>query len=220
MMKNILCLLFLISTLVNAQQYKSFKLLDNGDTLNRIDSDNKKQGKWKIHVNALRLDPAYDEEGTFIDDKKEGIWRKYDMYGLLFAKENYKWGYKNGIQQYLSQGQLEHEESWLVMDPKKQYDTIEVQDVYDQFKYEKRIVKIDNPTLEHGTFKYYDPETGRLLRTTNYVLGELATEPKKDFVASSDTTKPKVKPPKAVEDFEKNTKGKKKVIRDARGMGY
>lgn len=219
-MKNIIWLMLLTSSVAFTQQYKSYKLLDNGDTLNRIDNDNKKQGKWKVHVNALRLDPAYDEEGSFVDDKKEGVWRKYDMYGLLFAKENYKWGYKSGLQQYLLQGQLEREENWLVLDPKKQYDTIEVQDVYDQFRYEKRIVKIENPSLEHGAFKYYDPETGRLLRTTNYVLGELATEPKKDIAIVTDSVKPKVKPPKAVEDFEKSTKGKKKVVRDARGMGY
>jgi len=214
-MKNIIWLLLFITFNVTAQGYKSFQLLDNGDTLNRLDDKNMKQGKWKLHINALRLEPACDEEGMFVNNRKEGVWRKYDMYGLLIAKENYKWGNKNGLQQYLYQGQLEHEESWRASNPENQFDTIEVQDVYDQFKVERKIIKVDGYSLEHGIWKYYDPETGRIIKTVNYVLG-------KEFVpqntALTTTTvdsipKPKLKP-KLVEQFEKNTKGKKKIIRD------
>lgn len=202
-----------------AQNYKSFKVLDNGDTINIVDANNKKQGKWIVHIPELRVEPAYDEEGIYKNDKKEGTWRKYDMYGLLRAIENYKWGSKDGIQQYLYEGQLEHDESWRAVDPAKQYDTIEVVDPVDQFKVEKVIVKVESYSMEHGPWRFYDPSTGRVIRTINYFLGKEVKIGEQVAQATTDTVKPKVKPPKQVQEFEKSKKGKKTVIRDG-ATGY
>ena len=149
----ILCFIWLQS----AAQYKSFQLTDNGDTLNRLDNKNEKQGRWKIHVNALRLEPAYDAEGNFKNNLKEGIWRRYDMYGLMVAQESYKWGNLNGLQQYLLQGQLEHDEYWRSIDPGKKFDTIDVPDVYDQYKVDRVVVKVDAYALPCGAWHYFDP---------------------------------------------------------------
>ncbi|MEO6684299.1 MAG: hypothetical protein ABIN48_15850, partial [Ginsengibacter sp.] len=49
-------------------QYKTFTISVNGDTLNAIDQNNKKQGKWVIHVDPLRGERGYEEEGIFIND--------------------------------------------------------------------------------------------------------------------------------------------------------
>ncbi|MFY7965047.1 MAG: hypothetical protein ACOVO1_09140 [Chitinophagaceae bacterium] len=209
----ITCLVFLQANC----QWKSYLLLDNGDTLNRIDNKGMKQGKWKVHVNALRTEPAYDEEGTFKNDAKEGLWRIYDTYGLLIAQENYKWGNKNGLQQYLSEGRLEHEENWRSVDPERKFDTIEVQDVYDQFKIEKKIIKVESYALPCGAWKYYDPESGRVIRTEHYdALGNLYTPQKNATNAPVvDSLPKKMVKPKAVEDFERSKKGKKSIkVRD------
>ena len=106
---SVIVLSVLMSYNISAQGYKSYKLTENGDTMNIVDANNLKQGKWKVYVPALRVEPAYEEEGIYKDNKKEGIWRKFDMYGLLFAIEKYKWGMKDGIQTYLSNGLPEHE---------------------------------------------------------------------------------------------------------------
>jgi len=193
-------------------QYKSFLLTDNGDTLNRLDDNNQKQGRWKIHVNALRVTPAYDEEGTFVNNLKEGIWRKYDIYGLLTAKENYKWGKQNGLQQYLDQGQLEHEENWRAVDPNKKFDTIEVKDPYDQFKVEQKIVKVESYAVPFGTWRYYEPETGRIRKTDNYdAFGNLFIPQQPILESTKDSIPKKMLKPKAVLDFEKTNKGKKTI---------
>ena len=219
-MTKYIILLMLLTSVYSSAQYNSFKVLENGDTLNRLDNKNLKQGRWKIHVNALRIDPAYDEEGEFINDKKEGVWRKYDIYGLLVAKENYKWGNKHGLQQYLNEGRLEREESWRSIDPKQQFDTIDVQDVIDDYKFEKKIIKIESYSVEHGTWRYFDPETGRLLKTVEYLFGKLYTPTKKEVVASIDTI-PKIKPkPQAVLDFEKSNRGKKSIKVRGGNTGY
>ena len=44
-----------------AQQYKSYKLNANGDTLNAITKDNLKQGKWVEKVEELRGEPGFEE---------------------------------------------------------------------------------------------------------------------------------------------------------------
>src|SRR5665647_928978 len=66
-------------------QYKTYKLSIKGDTLNAIDSKGLKQGKWVIHVDPLRGEPGYEAEGIFINDKKEGPWRKYTLGGDIIA---------------------------------------------------------------------------------------------------------------------------------------
>ena len=44
-------------------QYKKYTLSDKGDTLNAIDNKGLKQGKWILHVDELRGEPGYEEEG-------------------------------------------------------------------------------------------------------------------------------------------------------------
>ena len=215
-MRGILIILVCFISIQSNGQYKSFLLTDNGDTLNRLDNNNLKQGRWKIHVNALRAQPAYDEEGAFKNNLKEGVWRKYDMYGLMFAQENYKWGNLNGLQQYLDQGRLEHEENWRSVDPDRKFDTIDVPDVYDQYKIERKIIKVESYAVPFGEWKFYDPETGRILRTEHYdALGNLYIPKKEGVPATTDSIPKKIAKPKAVEEFEKSKKGKKAIkVRD------
>jgi len=215
-MIKILLLAICFCSLQTSAQLKSFLLTENGDTLNKIDNNNLKQGRWKIRVNALRGEPAYDEEGVFKNNLKEGVWRKYDAYGLLTAKEDYKWNNKNGLQVYLSQGQLEHEENWRSVDPEKKFDTIDVPDVYDIMKVDKRIVKVESYAVPFGTWTYYEPESGRVVKTENYdAFGKLFTPQKNLAIPAIDSIPKKVAKPKEILDFEKSRKGKKAIkVRD------
>lgn len=215
-MRTAIAIIFCFIGLNSNSQYKSFELTESGDTLNRIDKNDKKQGKWKIHVNALRAEPAYDEEGVFRNNLKEGIWRRYDMYGLLLAQENYKWGNQNGLQQYLEQGQLEHEEYWRSVDPEKKFDTIEVIDPYDITKVERKIVKVESYAVPFGAWKYYDPSTGRVIRTEHYdAMGKPYTQQSNTVIPTTDTVPKKIQKPKEILEFEKSKKGKKSVrVRD------
>ena len=215
-MKAFIIVIACLISLQSFSQYKSFKLTDGADTLNRLDNNNQKQGRWKIHINASRSDPAYDEEGNFKNNLKEGIWRKYDMYGLLFAQENYKWNNQNGLQQYLTQGQLEHDEMWRSVDPARKFDTIDVIDPIDQTKVESKIIKVESYALPFGKWKYYDPESGRVIKTEYYdALGKLYTPKKEGEAPVTDSIPKKMVKPKAVEEFEKSKKGKKSIrVRD------
>lgn len=224
------CLLLPLLTLFSlgtAAQYKSYRISDRGDTLNATDMKGRKQGKWVIKMGPLRGEPAYEEEGVFINDKKENTWRRYNEMGDLLAIENYRWGNKNGTCRYFVIAGLEHEESWRSISPDKAYDTIDVQDLIDPNKFEKVVVKNDGSAKKHGSWKYYYPPTGKLVRTEKYFMDKLL-EPGADDTpagpvkAKADTTKPKTQEmtkPKAVLDFEKKTSGKKKAVRDGRTGG-
>src|ERR1700749_163423 len=106
-------------------QYKTYKLSEEGDTLNAIDKQDRKQGKWVIHVDPVRGEEGYEEEGIYKDGKKEGIWRMYSLGGDIIGVETYKFGGKDGIQQYYTYlGDLVREESWRGYNPDAPYDAM------------------------------------------------------------------------------------------------
>lgn len=212
-------ILLLLGSLHSKAQVKSYIISVKGDTLNRVDNNNKKQGPWVVHVDALRGEPGYEEEGFFADDKKEGNWRRYSLVGDLTAVENYKWGEKDGKQLYFTKmGDLLREESWKATNPENPYDTIQVPDPTIPDKWETKIVKLEVATVAHGTWKFYDPNTGFITKQENYFFGEKEKGSGNSTVTS--TPSKTVQKPKAVTDWEKKNSGKKKVkVRDG-STGY
>jgi len=209
----------MISISTNAQ-LKSFIIGVKGDTLNRVDANGLKQGRWVSHIDALRGEPGYEEEGIYKDGKKEGTWRAYNLQGDLTAIENYKWGYKNGQCEYFNLFGRVREESWKAIDPKNPYDTIDVPDLNSDAVY-KRVIRVDAFTVKHGTWNYYNPQTGMITKTEEYVLDKLVKSDKNksqfnandSAYASIDTTKSYAKPKEVVE-YEKKNKKKKIKVRD------
>lgn len=192
-------------------QYKSYALTTDRDTVNAIDKNDLKQGKWIIHVDELRGEPGYEEEGVFKNGKKEGIWRRYSLNGDLTGMENYRNGGKDGVQQYFTMmGDLVREESWRAFNPDAPYDTIPIYGTGSNEILRYKIVKAEQYSVKHGTWKFYDPSTGRLLKSETYSYGFLPKEPDND-VAVTDDKKKKVKP-KEVLEFEKINSKKKKVL--------
>ncbi len=98
--KFILIIFALLFYYSSDAQYKTYTLSVHGDTLNAVDKSGLKQGKWVIHVDPLRGEAGYEEEGIFLNDKKEGMWRTFTLQSDLIAIENYKFGGKDGLCQY------------------------------------------------------------------------------------------------------------------------
>lgn len=224
----LLPLILLIYTAANAQ-CKTYRLASNGDTLNCVDMKGSKQGKWAVHIDPLRGEPGFEDEGSYTNDRKEGVWRRFNLMGDIMAIETYRWGNKNGRCQYFTIIGLEHEESWRALNPNKLYDTIDVVDIANPNKYEQVVVKVETSSLKHGTWKYYNPAFGSLIHIENYVLDKLLIgneTPKTLLTNSSDSLG--LKPlkdstktiPKQVLDFEKKNKGKKQSkLRDGNTGG-
>lgn len=225
--------IFLIALFISVNsfgQWKDYMISVRGDTLNRIDLAGKKQGPWVIHVDELRGEKGYDEQGYFVDSKKDGKWLRFSLMGDKLAEENYRWGSLDGKSRYYTRrGGLEREESWRAIEPGRIFDTVDVVDVNDPAKIVDRvIVKVEGQTMKHGTWTYYDPEWGTILKTEDYWIDKLKTN---DDIAADDDLKPidftgtKVKPdstgkkalakPQAILDYEKKNSRKKKIkVRD------
>ena len=223
---------FLLISINSFGQWKDYKINKRGDTLNRVDMKDRKQGPWVIHVDDLRGERGYEEEGYFENDVKEGEWKRYSLDGVKIAEENYRWGKLNGKQKYFTyNGGLLREESWRAMDPANAYDTIPVYDLKDPTKeIDRVVVKNDGYAVKHGKWNYYDPAAGVMAASEVYWMNKLQTddgelindgEIKPISVsaskAKSDTAKKTVTKPQAVLDYEKKNEGKKKIkVRDGR----
>ncbi len=211
-MKRYLFFLFALCTFRGYSQAGSFIIGVKGDTLNRVDNRNMKQGKWVIRTDEVRGEPGFEEEGEFKNNRKEGTWRIYSLQGDLTGLEFYRWGNKDGNCQYFNgSGALVREESWRALNPDKLYDTLEVEDIDHLNEYKTVIVKNEGVAIRHGYWKYYSPSTGMIYKTETYTMGKLETA-KSD--SGSDSTKAVGKTmvkPKEVQDFEKKNAGKKKI---------
>lgn len=203
-----------------------------------------KQGRWFVHVDPLRGEDGYDEQGFFKDDKKEGIWKRFSPEGDLIAVESYYLGMKSGkCKYYLYTGELQREESWRAIDPKCPYDTIDIVDVNDPSKIlRKEIVKVEPNSYKHGTWTYYNTETGAIESTEEWIMNkrkeDIVVNNNDDDLAPIDITKgsnnksnannnttqagekKQVAKPKEVMEFEKKNSGKKKIkVRDGNTGG-
>ena len=215
MLFTIIQFLFVMNGLA---QYKTYKLSAEGDTLNAIDKNDMKKGKWVLHVEPLRGEPGYEEEGLFVKNNKEGMWRKYSLTGDIIAVEFYKLGGKNGVQQYYTYlGDLIREESWRGYDPEAPYDTVAVYGEGNNEIIDYKITKAEQYSVRHGEWKYYEAGNGRLVKVEKYLLGHFETpgDNAKTVVAPAAKKKEVDKTPEMIE-WEKKNKGKKKVVRDGK----
>jgi len=218
-MRSIALAIFLCCLVANVHaQYKSFKISANGDTINIVDKKGMKQGKWVTSIPELRGEPGYDEEGTYKNDKKEGVWRQYTTGGDIIAIENYQWGVKEGLQKYYTfLGQPIRVEQWHAYNPDAPYDTIPVYGTGSDEILRYKIVKAEKYSVPDGQWTYYDTESGGVTKTEKYYRGLLMKdEPPKTVtdtsqsVATKAPAKIKPKPPEVME-YEKKLSKKKRA---------
>ena len=207
-MRSILFIfMFFFFASANAQ-YKTYDIGVKGDTLNALDTNNFKQGKWVNRYEEIRGEEGYEEEGVYKNNRKEGVWRLFSLHGDLSAIENYKWGNRDGKQLYYNMlGELVLEASYRAFNPEFPYDTIKVIDLNDPDKFEMKVIKVDGCSLKNGTWKYYDG--GLITKTEEYEMDKLVT-PKNDLAPVAKTPK-KIDKPSTVQEYEKKNKNKKSV---------
>ena len=208
--------LFSITNKLSAQQYKTFQLNDKGDTINGINQQGQKHGKWVIHVDELRGEPGYEEEGVYKKGEKDGFWRKYNLEGDLIAVEHYILGGKDGLQQYFTYlGDLVREENWRGYNPDAPYDTVAIYGTGSGEIVDYKIVKAQPYSVKDGEWRYYEPGSGRIIKTELWARNNLIVPgaKKEPVTASSDKPK-KVEKTAEMLEWEKKNKGKKRALRN------
>jgi antitoxin component YwqK of YwqJK toxin-antitoxin module len=203
--------LLLFSANISFGQYQSYKLNANGDTINAINNAGQKVGKWVIEVGPLRGEEGYVEEGLYKKGEKDGYWRQYSTIGDLLAVEHYILGGKDGLQQYFNYlGALEREESWRGYNPDAPYDTIAIYGTGSNEIIDYKLVKAAPYSVKEGEWRYYDPGTGRILRTEQWRNNNLVRPNNTNSNQIQANEKPKkMEKPKEMLEWEKKNKGKK-----------
>ncbi len=199
-------------------QYKEYKLNPTGDTINAINKEGQKVGKWVIETPEVRGEPGFVEEGLYRKNEKDGYWRKYSTQGDLLAVEHFILGGKDGVQLYYNYlGDLEREESWKGYNPDAPYDTVAIYGTGSGEIVDYKIVKAEPYSVKHGEWKFYEPGSGRLLRTEKWDRNNIVNPdaPKPVVTATPDKPK-KVEKTAEMLEWERKNKGKKRVLRDGR----
>lgn len=214
-----LCSLFFPICLLGQGKYKDFKISSKGDTINAILQDGKKDGKWVIHVEELRGEPGYEEEGIYKKGEKDGFWRKYNLEGDLIGLEHFILGGKDGLQQYFTYlGDLIREENWKGYNPDAPYDTIPVYGMDNNEILEYKLVKAVPYSVKNGEWRYYEPGSGRLIKLEQWDHNNLVkpNQPKKEPEVAANGKKKEVEKTPEMLQWEKKNRNKKKALRDGK----
>lgn len=103
-----LSFIFLININSVAQKFKIF----NGDTINRIDDNNLKQGMWVIFNNDTG---KKNDAGLYKNNKKNGIWKKYYKSGTIKSEITYLNNIPTGYAKfYYANGNVSEEGIWKI----------------------------------------------------------------------------------------------------------
>lgn len=139
----------------------------NGDTINRLDQNYCKDGKWRV-TGKLKPGTCYQkdqvvEEGKYIGNRKTGLWTEYFCNGNIRNKINFIDGRPNGHSiMYHENGKKKEEGDWSkgkYNGTFKIFDSTGVQfweidlDSLGQYR---TVISNNGQTFSQGVFRYRD----------------------------------------------------------------
>jgi len=139
---------------------------------NLVDKKKRKQGLWIEKQDAYKDQPQTSSIGKYTDNIKTGLWYILDKEGKPISVFNYKKGVLDGSNQYFENGKLVCTGEWRGLNPDYEIDSVEV---YDPRTGIESIVTVpsEKGSLMHGIWKYYNPNTGQLIKEEEYQVGHL-----------------------------------------------
>jgi len=156
--------------------------------VNQTDAKGKKYGMWYFSKTAARGEPATLEFGNYVQGKRSGIWYKMNRNTEdLISIETYKNGMLNGEVKYFDMGKLYCVGHYLALNPSQRYDTIVITDPVTQLESYK-VLETESGSIRHGTWQYYDPETGQMIKEEEYAANDLVYKKEFDIVSRIDSS--------------------------------
>lgn len=153
---------------------------------NQYDENGKKHGVWWQAVACTDGEHNCHEWGYYDHGRKINQWIKMNGEGELLAKENYRNDALDGEVKYYDADHLTTIGHYRGLNPDNLYDTIVVVDP-ETGRERLQEIATDRGSLRHGSWKFYDEETGRLIKEEEYQVDELIY--RKDYpVSKEDST--------------------------------
>ncbi|HRO42418.1 MAG TPA: hypothetical protein PL009_06260 [Flavipsychrobacter sp.] len=183
-MKKLICYLlfgFLFVGAATAQRHDA-PVPPEHSSLNKLDGRGKKHGIWLTTKEPGMGEPGINEFGNYQHGYKLGIWYKIDHAGELVAIESFRNNVLDGEVKYYDRGRLYCIGHYRGLNPKNAYDTIVITHPITQEE-EYKVIATDQGSLRHGSWKYFDPGNGRLIKEEEYQVDELIF--KKDYEVSA-----------------------------------
>ncbi len=168
-----LLILLLVGKGVCAQNSSldSFRVLQNGDTFNKVDGNGIRWGQW---FEDYQSDKKYFYTiGEYYAGRKQGVWQVYDTSDELIERSNYRNGVRHGRSSYFSNGQVSStgeyigfysslRDTFMVEDPR--VDTLT-----------EIITDLPSYSFKNGPWYYLNEYTGDTTRIENYHYGDLVS---------------------------------------------
>ena len=140
-------------------------IINKKEEINRMDSDGKKHGVWKVHYdnNKIKI------EETFFHGKKEGFKKVYDKKGKIEEIKNYKNGIENNLEitKGIKTSQIKIKDGYILgvlKNDKKQglfkvFDSTGKQNKFNYFKNDTLIYEgnFDKSNNKKGSWVFYWP---------------------------------------------------------------
>lgn len=215
--RNILLAVLLVCGTCAFAQVKQLQdsLQQHQSSINKADSKGRKNGMWLLHNDGGKGEVAFYQFGTFDHGRKTGTWYKVDNDGELLAVEGYRNNVLNGEVKYYDKGRLYCIGNYRGLNPDHEFDTVWVEDPVTEQQLE-RIIPSERGTLRHGMWKFYNPESGRLIREEEYQVDDLIY--RKDYNNQSADSAANNQRQKAVERRVKNQSALGKSVNYVNGQ--
>ncbi len=180
LLTGIFCFIFLG---LHAQNYilDTYTLLQNGDTINKVDTDGKRWGKWFEEYNSDKK--YFYTVGEYIDGLKQGVWQVYNTNDEMIEKSNYRNGARHGRSTFFANGQISSTGDYIGFYSSLK-DTFMVEDPYVDTLIEF-ITDLHTYSYKNGPWYYLNEYTGDTLRIEHFYFGEVLSS--EDFDPAMDS---------------------------------
>ncbi|MBL7711919.1 MAG: hypothetical protein JNL13_05630 [Chitinophagaceae bacterium] len=153
----------------------------DGKEINQADVQGRPHGLWYTSKPALRGEPSEAVFGSYDHGQKTGLWYISDGIGNLVSIETFKLGVRDGEAKYFDNGHLTSVGHYRGLNPTVAMDTVLI---VDPITGDEKLVSVptERGSVRHGSWRFYDELSGRLVREEYYQIDELLY--KKDFSIS------------------------------------
>ncbi len=179
-MRLILFISFLL--LGTAQLLAQSSKKEERPPVNQYDKAGKKHGMWWVSLPPKMGEDGVNEFGAYYHGNKQGPWYKVNHLGDIVSIESFRNNFLDGEVKYYQKGQLYCTGNYKALSTQKPFDTIVVVDpITHEESY--KVIATQQGTIRHGAWKYYNPETGHMIKEEEYQADELVYQ--KDYTISA-----------------------------------
>lgn len=169
--------LLFISAVAYAQQPRDVA------SINQKDKAGERHGLWYLQQPPRMGEPAYAEWGSYNHGSKTGIWYATDAEGDLKSVERFRNDVKDGDAKYFDRGKLIAAGAYRGLNPAQEWDTVMVENAITGV-ISPVPVRTDRGSLRHGLWRFYDEQSGRLVREVEYQIDIIVYQ--KTFLLTTD----------------------------------